>query len=356
MKTLSFWIVALLMSSFIVSCGEPQKETNKVKTVKTDTVHIEGRQTLPQYPGKVKASQDITLAFRVSGTILRIFVQDGQQVKAGQLLAELDPTDYQIQLNATEAQYQQVKSETERVIALYNEGGTTPVAYDKAVYGLKQITALYEHHKDELSYTKLYAPFNGFIQKHLFKAHETVGAGMPVLSMVGQGAPEVEINLPAAEYIRREQFSDYQCTFNIYPGKVYPLKLIGITHKANANQLYTMRLQLMTEGLPMPSAGMNTLVNIHLTNGESQELKVTSGAVLQKNGKSGVYVYDPQNQTVCFRSIDLIRLTNNGYAIITSNVLKAGDIVISAGVHRINDGEKVQPLPPVTQTNVGGLL
>ena len=356
MKTLSFWIVALLMSSFIVSCGEPQKETNKVKTVKTDTVHIEGRQTLRQSPGKVKASQDITLAFRVSGTILRIFVQDGQQVKAGQLLAELDPTDYQIQLNATEAQYQQVKSETERVIALYNEGGTTPVAYDKAVYGLKQITALYEHHKDELSYTKLYAPFNGFIQKHLFKAHETVGAGMPVLSMVGQGAPEVEINLPAAEYIRREQFSDYQCTFNIYPGKVYPLKLIGITHKANANQLYTMRLQLMTEGLPMPSAGMNTLVNIHLNNGESQELKVTSGAVLQKNGKSGVYVYDPQNQTVCFRSIDLIRLTNNGYAIITSNVLKAGDIVISAGVHRINDGEKVQPLPPVTQTNVGGLL
>ena len=74
MKTLSFWIVALLMSSFIVSCGEPQKETNKVKTVKTDTVHIEGRQTLLQYPGKVKASQDITLAFRVSGTILRIFV------------------------------------------------------------------------------------------------------------------------------------------------------------------------------------------------------------------------------------------------------------------------------------------
>ena len=356
MKTLSFWIVALLMSSFIVSCGEPQKETNKVKTVKTDTVHIEGRQTLLQYPGKVKASQDITLAFRVSGTILRIFVQDGQQVKAGQLLAELDPTDYQIQLNATEAQYQQVKSETERVIALYNEGGTTPVAYDKAVYGLKQITALYEHHKDELSYTKLYAPFNGFIQKHLFKAHETVGAGMPVLSMVGKGAPEVEINLPAAEYIRREQFSDYQCTFDIYPGKVYPLKLIGITHKANANQLYTMRLQLMTEGLPMPSAGMNTLVNIHLNNGESQELKVTSGAVLQKNGKSGVYVYDPQNQTVCFRSIDLIRLTNNGYAIITSNVLKAGDIVISSGVHRINDGEKVQPLPPVTQTNVGGLL
>lgn len=356
MKTVSLLIAALLIGNIFTSCGEQVKDSYKTKTVKTDTVCMEGSQTLLQYPGKVKASEDISLAFRVSGTIRSIKVEDGQAVKAGQLLAELDPTDYQIQLDATEAQYKQVKSEAERVIALYNDGGTTPVAYDKAVYGLKQITALYEHHKDELAYTKLYAPFNGYIQKHLFKAHETVGAGMPVLSMVGQGAPEVEINLPAAEYIRREQFDDYQCTFDIYPGKVYPLQLIGITHKANANQLYTMRLQLVTEGLPMPSAGMNTMVNIYLNEEESKELKVASGAVLLKNGKSGVFVFQPQDQKIQFKEVDLIRLTSDGQAIITSTQLKAGDVVVSAGTHSINDGETVRPLPAQTLTNVGGLL
>ena len=356
MKTFSLWVAACLISSFITSCGEPPKDTKMMKTVKTDTVRTEGNQPPLQYPGKVKASEDISLAFRVSGTIRNIKVEDGQAVKAGQLLAELNPTDYQIQLDATEAQYKQVKSEAERVIALYKDGGTTPVAYDKAVYGLKQITALYEHHKDELSYTKLYAPFNGYIQKHLFKAHEIVGAGMPVLNMVSQGAPEVEINLPAVEYIRREQFCDYQCTFDIYPGKVYPLKLIGITHKANANQLYTMRLQLVTEGLPMPSAGMNTMVNIYLNEEESKELKVASGAVLLKNGKAGVFVFQPQDQKIQFKEVDLIRLTSDGQAIITSTQLKAGDVVVSAGTHSINDGETVRPLPAQTLTNVGGLL
>lgn len=356
MKKILLWIAVCLVNIIITSCGETQKNTDKVKTVKTDTVRMEGSQTLLKYPGKVKASEDISLAFRVSGTIRSIKVEDGQAVRAGQLLAELDPTDYQIQLDATEAQYKQVKSEAERVIALYNDGGTTPVAYDKAVYGLKQITALYEHHKDELSYTKLYAPFNGYIQKHLFKAHETVGAGMPVLSMVGQGAPEVEINLPAAEYIRREQFTDYQCTFDIYPDKVYPLRLIGITHKANANQLYTMRLQLMTEGLPTPSAGMNTMVNIRLNDGSSRELKVVSGAVLQKDGKSGVFVYDAQNNQVQFKEVDLLRLTSDGQAVVVSTQLKAGDVVVSAGAHSISDGETVRPLPAQTSTNVGGLL
>ncbi|MBE6275481.1 MAG: efflux RND transporter periplasmic adaptor subunit [Bacteroides sp.] len=356
MKTLPFLIVALLTSGIITSCGEQTKDKNKIKTVKTDTVRTEGSQTLLQYPGKVKAAEDVSLAFRVSGTIRKIYVQDGQAVKTGQLLAELDPTDYQIQLDATEAQYKQVKSEAERVIALYNDGGTTPVAYDKAVYGLKQITALYEHHKDELSYTKLYAPFCGFVQKHLFESHETVGAGMPVLQLVGQGTPEVEINLPAAEYIRREQFGNYQCTFDIYPGKVYPLKLIGITHKANSNQLYTMRLRLETEGLPVPSAGMNTMVSILLNDGESNELMVSSNALLQENGRSCVFVYHPETGTVQSEEVSILRLTGDGHSIIASPSLKPGNIVVTAGVHSIRNGEKVKPMPPVSETNVGGLM
>ncbi len=355
MKTTHILLSGLLILG-LASCGPKSKENTTVKTVKIDTVRTEHGQTLLQYPGKVKAAEDVSLAFRVSGTIHRIHVQDGQPIRKGQLLAELDPTDYQIQLDATEAQYKQVKSEAERVIALYNDGGTTPVVYDKAVYGLKQITALYEHHKDELAYTKLYAPFDGFMQKHLFKAHETIGAGMPVLQVIGKGTPEVEINLPAAEYIRREDFSDYQCTFDIYPDKVYPLKQIGITHKANANQLYTMRLQLITEGLPLPSAGMNTMVSIRLNDGISKEMKVSAHAVLQENNRSSVFVYHPESQTVQSCEVNILRMTGDGCCILTSSTLKPGDIVVTAGVHSIRNGEIVKPLPPASASNVGGLL
>jgi hypothetical protein len=166
----------------------------------------------------------------------------------------------------------------------------------------------------------------------------------------------VEINLPAAEYIRREQFGHYQCTFDIYPGQVYPLKPIGITHKANANQLYTMRLQLDTEGLPMPSAGMNTMVSIRLNDDQSHEMKVSTNALLQDNGRSCVFVYHPETGIVQSEEVTMLRLTGDGNCIITSPTLKAGDIVVSAGVHAIRNGEKVKPLPPVSDTNVGGLL
>lgn len=85
---------------------------------------------------------------------------------------------------------------------------------------------------------------------------------MPVISMISQGAPEVEINLPAAEYIRRTQFTRYHATFDIYPGKFYPLECISITPKANANQLYSMRLRIVQDGKPSPSPGMNTMVTV----------------------------------------------------------------------------------------------
>ena len=72
---------------------------------------------------------------------------------------------------------------------------TTPDANDKAMYGLKQITAKYNHAKDQLEYTRLYAPFSGYVQKRLFDSHETIAAGMPVVSIISEGTPEVEINL-----------------------------------------------------------------------------------------------------------------------------------------------------------------
>ena len=75
-----------------------------------------------------------------------------------------------------------------------------------------------------------------------------------------------------------------------------------------------------------------------------------------KNGKSGVFVFQPQDQKIQFKEVDLIRLTSDGQAIITSTQLKAGDVVVSAGTHSINDGETVRPLPAQTLTNVGGLL
>ena len=356
MKKITILFLVSTCALLISACQNQAEKQHNIKIVKVDTVTTNSLQAVTKYPGKVKASEDINMAFRVSGTLQKIWVKEGAKVKAGQLLATMDPSDYQVQLAATEAKYHQIKAEAERVIALYNDGGTTPNDYDKAVYGLKQITALYQHHKDELAYTKLYAPFSGSIQKQLFEAHETVGAGMPVLSMVGEGLPEVEINLPSAEYVRRNEFKNYQCSFNIYPGKTYQLKLIGITPKANANQLYTMRLQITDKDLPVPSPGMNTMVTIFCKDDHPDAMQIPVSALLHKDGKSQVFVYNPTNSTIVSTDVTVLSLLNDGQCIITSSNLKVGQVIVTAGVRRLKDGEKVKPITPASESNIGGLL
>ena len=341
---------------FLFSCERGNQMKQTCKTVKIDTVQATGMPSILQYPGKVKAAEEVNLSFRVSGTIQRFLVDEGSHVRQGQLLAELDPTDYQIQLDATEAEYQQIKAEAERVMALYQDNGTTPNANDKAVYGLKQITAKRKHHQDQLAYTKLKAPFSGIVQKRLFDTHETVGAGMPVVAMVGNGTPEVEINLPAAEYIRRDAFEKTHCTFDIYPGKTYPLKFVSVTPKANANQLYTMRLQLITDGQPLPSPGMNTMVSIICKPDESTQLSVPSTAVFQKDGKTFVYIYQAEQGKVELCPVEVLHLLSNGRTLVSSTQLASGNLVVASGVHHLQNGEQVSPIPTPSATNVGGLL
>lgn len=356
MRKLYTICISGLICTGMISCSGKKQEKEFVQTVKIDTIVSGNGQTILQYPGKVKSAEDANLSFKVSGTLRKIHAKDGARVRKGQLLAELDPIDYQVQLDATEAEYEQIKREAERVMALYKEGGTTANANDKATYGLKQITAKYNHHKDQLAYTRMYAPFDGVIQKHLFEEHETTGAGMPVMVLIGNDRPEIEINLPAAEYIRREQFQDYSCTFDIFPGQKYPLELLYITPNANANQLYTMRLKMAETQQTYPSPGMNTMVTIHCDTQSSDIMQLPASAILHQDGKTYVWHYQASSQTVHKREVTVVQLQTDGTALIQSKNVRPGEPVVSSGIHHVREGENVKPLPAITHTNIGGML
>jgi RND family efflux transporter MFP subunit len=297
----------------------------------------------------------VNLAFRISGTIAKVYAKEGLFVRKGQTLAELDSRDYAIQLQATEAEYRQVKAEAERIIALYEKNGVTPNDYDKAVYGLRQITAKYEAHRNALADVKLCAPFDGYVQKRFFEAGETVGAGTPVVSMIGTGAPEVEINIPASDFIRRDRFDSFVCTADIYPGRTFPLELTGVAQKANLNQLYAVRLRIRDAEQPLPSPGMSVMASIVFKPENTAAVGIPLSAVFETDGASTVWVYDGNTRTVASRRVTLSSVPADGTAVVSEG-LQAGEVVVTAGVHSLREGETVRLLPAASPTNAGGLL
>ncbi|MCD7937421.1 MAG: efflux RND transporter periplasmic adaptor subunit [Tannerellaceae bacterium] len=349
-------LAGIMALCLLTGCRKEKQSSVVVKSVKADTVVVYGESARVTFPGKVIAASDINLAFRVSGPILRMHVDVGSYVRKGQVLAEIDPRDYETQLAATRAEYQQVKGEAERIIGLYEKQSVAPNDYEKALYGLQQITAKLDAHTHALADTRLTAPCDGFVQKRLFEAGETVSAGLPVVSMISSGTPEVEINIPSADYIRRDRFDTYSCTVDIYPGRSFPLELIGITRKANMNQLYTMRFRLAGNEMELPGPGMSTLVTIQYKPENSGTVSVPVTAVFESGtGSSAVWVYDPVRECVNRREVKVSQILSAGTAIISSG-LQPDELVISAGVHTLQEGERVRLLPPVSATNVGGML
>lgn len=355
MKKITFGLLGITLF-LLSSCSGKDAKKEVLPFVKTTVVLAHENTQEIILPGKIKASLDVNIAFKVSGTIAKMAVNSGDRVRRGQLLAEMDPKDYQIQLAATEAEFKQVKGEADRIIALYERGSVTANDYDKAVYGLQQITAKYDAHQKALDDTRIYAPFDGYIQKRLFQPNETVAAGYPVLSMINTGNLEVEVNISSSDFLLRESFTDYRCVVDVLGKQSFPLDLIAINQKANLNQLYTMRLGFKgNTGAHSPTPGMTTMVSILYQVGEGNKVTVPLSALFEKNAESFVWVYDQNNSQIRAQKVRLSEILLNGTVILNEGP-KAGETVVSAGIHSLKEGDKVTPLPAASSTNIGGLL
>lgn len=356
MKRLVFLPVIGFMMC-VTACHSPKERGGEqTYTVKVDTVRMHGNELSISFPGRIKSAEDVNLAFRVAGTLLRVPVDAGSRVRKGDLLAEIDPRDYQIQLAATEAEYKQVKAEAERVMELYRKKSVAENDYDKAVYGLQQITAKYDAHRNALKDTRLLAPFDGYVQKKLYDRDETVSAGMPVVSLISANRFELEIHIPVSDYLRQEQFRNYTAVLEIMPGRVFSLDLIDIARKANANQLYTMRFRLsdVPQGMNL-AAGMTAEVTIHYLPDQQVLYRLPVSAVFEKDGGAFVWIYNAAGQQVSARQITPVEILKDGQMIVSAGV-QPGEVIVSAGVHSLKEGMRVEVLPPVSETNIGGVL
>ena len=117
--------IAVTLLLLLCGCKGEHTEQATTQYVKTTTVSATNQGGTVSYPGKTRSKDDANLSFRVSGPISKVMVKEGEHVRKGQTIALMDPRDYQVQLSATQAEYEQVKADAERIIAMYEEGNTT---------------------------------------------------------------------------------------------------------------------------------------------------------------------------------------------------------------------------------------
>lgn len=344
----------ILLLAALTGCTSRPEAPARVQRVNVAEAEMAGGDTV-WFSGVAQASEEVNVSFRVGGPIVRMLVREGDYVQRGQSVALMDRRDYEVQLASTRAEYDRVKADADRISAMFRERTTTAQMYDQARYSLQQITQKLDHHSHQLADTRLVAPVSGYVSQRLHEAGETVDAGMPVLTLAAGDGVEVEVNVSARDYSRLDSLTDFTCRFESLDHRILPLTLVRTARVANANQLYTLRLAVQgAYDRKSVTPGMTTMVCARVADGRGKPLvRIPSSALLRRDGHTWVFVCEAQ-QRVKAMAVRVDRLLSDGSALVEG--IQRGDCVVSTGVRHLQDGQRVEPLPQPSATNVGNML
>lgn len=348
------YVLICMASCLMAACGE-EKAKQAVPSVMTTQPERVSDVMEKNFSGVVKENSETMLSFRTGGTIEQVLVKEGDHVKKGQLLARLDAKDYQLSVNAVQVQYDQLKAEVERLRMLYEGNSLSGNDYEKAVSGLKQLGIQLQANKNQLSYTRLYAPCDGYVQSVSHERAEMVGAGTPVITLLDVHRMEVEISIPKSIYLKRNQIGNIHCTAD---GRQYPLRLINIVPKADNSQLYTARLSI--DGRLSAGQSVDVVINVNTTDANSTDANTASyctlplSAIFEHEGQSSVWVVG-SDSTVVLRPVTVPGTDGSGQAVVTEG-LQGDETIVKAGVHALHEKDRVRIIGKTSKTNVGGLI
>ena len=349
MKKTIFTLITL--SCLLASCNSDNTATQK-HSVMTMTPEMLEHGTEKHFSGIVKEGGEINLGFKTPGQIEHIYVNEGDFIRTGQLVARLDDKDYQLAVDALQVQFDQLNDEFKRISKLYGEKSISQNDYEKALSGLKQLQIQLQSNKNKLEYTQLTSPVDGYVQEVNFEPAEMVDAGTPVIKLLDMNGMEVTTDIPSEIYYKRDNFKSIKCQAG--DGATYEMRLASIAPKADGNQLYRMRATFTSipQGI---TAGMNIETIITIADNDTvMAFTLPLQSIFNDNGND--YVWTVDADTVVHKTaVTLAGMDQRGNAIVSAG-LTGNETVVKAGVQYLQDNDKVRIVNRASETNIGNLL
>ena len=342
--------------------------TQGAASVEVDPVVLQTLNQSVPVIGRVVSLKEAKVPAAVMGRVEKVLVEEGDQVKKGQILASIDTERYKwlaniasANVNAAQAELKSAKAETkinlvelERMNSLKNSSAFNASKYDKlqnqntALLAKEEIveaklnSAIQEENiaKQNLSRATVKAPFNGIIELKMVELGEAVGLGFPMFQLISDTSVEIQADVPSnrARILKENNEIQISTTDNIkFISKV---RALGVRENSNTR---TIKIHLSYENSETNRklfVGEN--VNISVPLGPGQEaLTVHKDAILKREGMSLVYVVKEDSA-----QIKPVKLGDGvGERFIVLSGIEAGDLVVTKGNERLRPGQKVNPIP-----------
>jgi len=326
-------------------CAKKEKPEEPARPIKSMAAGASEAFRTRQFSGIAKSLTESELSFRVSGTIETVGVKTGDAARKDQVLAGLDPTDYETKLDEAKARYVQAQGELGRYRRLYEEENATKQELDKAQADFDASKSQFELAQKNLAYTVLKAPADGLIAEVKSEVHETVRAGQTVCVFESGGRLEIEVGLPESLIGKIVEGQTADVAFDSIPGKSFSARATEIGVKVRQKTgTFPVVVELLGKDERLRS-GMVADVEFKIREAEAAAgvFIIPAQAVLEDaSGMRFVWVYDQKTSRVNKRPVKAGWLKGEGIEILEG--LKRGEIIATAGVHYLKEGQKVKLL------------
>ncbi len=298
------------------------------------------------YSGEVRARIETTLGFRIAGKIIERRADVGMAVKAGQVLARLDPADAGLQAAQAEAQRALAAAELTRYRDLKARNFISASALDARETAFNAAAAQAALAKNQAAYTNLVADHAGVIGLVLAEPGQVVTVGQPVFRMAPDGDREIAIALPESEVSGFKLGQPAQVTFWATPGTAgKPLegRLREVSPVADpVTRTYAARVSLKNAD-PLLPLGMTATVRFPSGTAGAKKLMVPLTAIIQQGNQPAVWKVGADN-TLTLQAVSVAEFTDRGAVVVAG--LADGDQIVAAGVNLLAAGEKVRIATP----------
>ena len=330
-----------------VSCGGGQEELPEtVRPVKVIRISDGTWSSNEEYPGQVRASKRVDLAFQVSGPLISLSAKEGQVVSKGEVIARILPRDYETALNKAKAEALEAEQQFQRYRELYIQKQVSKADFDRYRAARDVALANEEDAKNALSDTRLRASFDGIIAIRFVENYEEVQAKQPIVSLQDLSNIEILVDLPERGMVFDGQRNAVVAVaqFPSAPGREFPLKLKEFSTQADPQTLtYQVVLEMeQPEDIRfLPGMTAKVVGRSEMIRGADTGFMIPAIAVVS-DGAGGQYVWivKEEGMTVQRIPVTVDELAGSSRIRVTSG-LSGGETVITAGMTRLLDGMKV---------------
>ena len=347
---LSAILMTLLVLSLFSGCNEEAAVEDKLPLVKTQLAGKTNINPESVYSGVVKGRYETNLAFQVGGQVLSRNAEVGDFVRAGDILMVINPRDVVQQTNQAEAQVSSAKAQLDlaasnlnRYTELFREGAVAAsvldqyqTSYTSAVAAYDNALATAAQSQNTLDYTNLTAEADGVISAINAEVGQVVAAGQTIATLTQMNELEVAIDIPESKITEIAINQPVTVTFWAINNEVdgYVREIAPIAN--SSSRTFAVKISLPNPP-PQMQLGMTASVTISSNSSAMSETTIPLAAIYQVGDKSQVWIVEDGKTKL--KDIEIKDFDGNDVLV---NGLKNGDVVVTAGVHKLREGQSVR--------------